>query len=258
MSQVILEATGLKKAFGGLMALSDLTFQVREGQIKAIIGPNGAGKTTLFNVITGMYPSTDGQITFDGKAIAGLKPHEIAAMGISRTFQTVELFKNMTVLENIMVGRHIRTRSGMLRVGLRLWGVRSEEEEIHRKAMERLAFVGLKRKAAESADSLPLGGQKLLETARALATEPHLVLLDEPASGLNRVETETMAQIIYRIRDEGTTVLLVEHDMSLVMKISDEILVLNYGQKIAEGSPEQVKNDQRVIDAYLGEELDYA
>jgi len=258
MSEVVLEATGLRKAFGGLMALFDLTFRVDRGQIKAIIGPNGAGKTTLFNVITGMFSSTEGRVTFDGKSIDGLKPYEIAGMGISRTFQTVELFKNMTVLENVMVGRHSRTRCGMLRVGLRLWGVRSEEEEIHREAMERLRFVGLERKAGESAGSLPLGEQKLLEMARALATEPHLLLLDEPASGLNRVETEKAAQIIYQIRDEGTTVLLVEHDMNLVMKISDEILVLNYGQNIAEGSPEQVKNDQRVIDAYLGEEIDYA
>jgi branched-chain amino acid transport system ATP-binding protein len=258
MSDVLLQTEELKKAFGGLMALMNLTFTVEKGQIKAIIGPNGAGKTTLFNVITGMLPPTEGRVKFKGKGIGGLKAHEIAAMGISRTFQTVEIFKNMSVVENVMVGRHSRTRSGILKVGLRLWGVRSEEREILKEATEWLDFVGLDMKANESADSLPLGEQKLLEMARALATEPKLLLLDEPASGLNEVETEKVAQLIYQIRDRGTTVLLVEHDMDLVMKVSEEILVLNYGEKIAEGSPGEVKNDQRVIDAYLGEEVDYA
>jgi branched-chain amino acid transport system ATP-binding protein len=258
MSDVILEVTGLKKAFGGLMALLNLSFTVERRQIKAIIGPNGAGKTTLFNVITGMFPPTGGRVRFKGQGVHGLKAHEIAAMGISRTFQTVELFKNMSVLENVMVGRHSRTGSGMLRVGLRLWGVRSEEEEILREAMEWLRFVGLDGKAGENAGSLPLGEQKLLEMARALATEPDLLLLDEPASGLNEAETAKVAQLVYQIRDRGTTVILVEHDMDLVMKVSDEILVLNYGQKIAEGSPEEVKNDRSVIDAYLGEDIEYA
>lgn len=258
MNDVILETSGLKKAFGGLMALIDITFKVDKGQIKAIIGPNGAGKTTLFNVITGMLPPTGGWVRFKGKGIDGLKAHEIATMGISRTFQTVELFKNMSVLENVMVGRHSRTRSGILRVGLRLGGVKSEEEGILNKAMQWLEFVGLDGKVGENAISLPLGEQKLLEVARALATEPDLLLLDEPASGLNEAETERVAQLIYEIRNKETTVVLVEHDMNLVMKVSDEILVLNYGQKIAEGSPEEVKNDRRVIDAYLGEEIDYA
>lgn len=258
MSEATLETNELRKAFGGLMALFNLTFTVRQGQIKAVIGPNGAGKTTLFNVITGMFPATGGQVKFKGKVINDLKTHEIAAMGISRTFQTVELFKNMSVLENVMVGRHSRSQSGMLRVGFRLWGVKAEEEDIHSEAMERLRFVGLDRKATEYAGSLPLGEQKLLEMARALATEPEVLLLDEPASGLSEVETENVAQLIYQIRDRGTTVVLVEHDMDLVMRVSDEIVVLNYGQKIAEGSPEDVKKDQRVIDAYLGEEVDYA
>jgi branched-chain amino acid transport system ATP-binding protein len=258
MSDVLLQTEELRKAFGGLMALMNLTFTVEKGQIKAIIGPNGAGKTTLFNVITGMFPSTGGRVTFRGIGIDGLKAHEIAAMGISRTFQTVEIFKNMSVVENVMVGRHSRTRSGILRAGLRLWGVRSEEREILKEATEWLDFVGLDMKAKENAGSLPLGEQKLLEMARALATEPDLLLLDEPASGLNEVETEKVAQLIYQIRDRGTTVLLVEHDMDLVMKVSEEILVLNYGEKIAEGSPGEVKSDQRVIDAYLGEEVDYA
>lgn len=258
MSKVILETIGLKKAFGGLMALVNLTFNVERGQIKAVIGPNGAGKTTLFNVITGMYAPTGGVMKFKGWALDGLKAHEVAAMGVSRTFQTVELFKNMSVLENVMVGRHSRTRSGILRAGLRLWGVRSEEEGVLSKARECLEFVGLNGKANDNAGSLPLGEQKLLEMARALATEPDLLLLDEPAAGLNEAETEWVAGLIHQIRDRGTTVVLVEHDMSLVMRVSDEILVLNYGRKIAEGSPEEVKNDRRVIDAYLGEEVHYA
>jgi len=258
MGKVILEAKSLKKDFGGLTALVDLTFRVEKGQIKAIIGPNGAGKTTLFNIITGMFIPTEGEVNFKGKTITGLKAHEIATMGISRTFQTLELFMNMSVLENVMVGRHSRTRSGMLRVGLRLWGVKSEEEEILKEATKRLKFVGLDKKAIENADSLPLGEEKLLEVARALATDPDLLLLDEPAAGLNEAETEKAAELIYRIRDQGTTVVLVEHDMDLVMKVSDDILVLNYGRKIAEGSPEEVRNDQTVIDAYLGGEIDYA
>jgi branched-chain amino acid transport system ATP-binding protein len=258
MNDVVLEVNGLRKAFGGLMALFELTFKVETGQIKAIIGPNGAGKTTLFNVISGTFPSTGGSIKFHGKSIDELKAHEIATMGISRTFQTVELFNNMSVLENVMVGRHCRTRAGMLRVGFRLGGVKSEEEKILRTSMEYLKFVGLDKKASENAGSLPLGEQKLLEVARALATEPELLLLDEPASGLNEAETEKAAQLIYQIREKGTTVVLVEHDMGLVMEVSDEILVLNYGQRIAEGSPEEVKNDQSVIDAYLGEDIDYA
>jgi branched-chain amino acid transport system ATP-binding protein len=258
MSDVVLETKELGKAFGGLMALFDLTFKVERKQIKAIIGPNGAGKTTLFNVITGMLPSTGGSVKLKGKSISGLKPHEIAALGVCRTFQTVELFKNMSVLENVMVGRHCRTRAGMLRVGFRLSGVKSEEERILETSTECLKFIGLDRKAPETAGGLPLGEQKLLEVARALATEPHILLLDEPASGLNEAEKERAAELIYHIRDRGITVLLVEHDMDLVMKISDEILVLNYGQKIAEGSPEQVRNNPKVIDAYLGEDLDDA
>jgi branched-chain amino acid transport system ATP-binding protein len=258
MSGVVLETRELCKAFGGLMALFNLTFTVEKGQIKAIIGPNGAGKTTLFNVVTGMLPHTGGSVKFNGETIDTLETHEIAALGVSRTFQTVELFKNMSVLENVMVGRHCRTRAGMLRVGFRLRGVKSEEEEILRSSLDYLKLVGLDRKASESAGSLPLGEQKLLEVGRALATEPQLLLLDEPASGLNEAETDRMAQLIYQIRNQGTTILLVEHDMDLVMEVSDEILVLNYGQKIAEGTPEKIRNDRQVVDAYLGEDLDYA
>lgn len=239
------------------MAIWDFSFKVMHGQIKSIIGPNGAGKTTLFNIITGIFSSTGGTVQFKGKKINGERPHRIAKMGISRTFQTVDLFGNMTVLENVMVGRHVRTRMGLLRSGLRLPGVKNEEWCILEKAQERLNMVGLSRKANESASSLPLGEQKLVEVARALATDPQLILLDEPAAGLNETEMIRMAEIIRKIREQGVTVLLVEHHMDLVMGISDEIAVLNYGTKIAEGTPEEIKKDQKVIDAYLGEGTEY-
>lgn len=258
MSDPILEISRLSKAFGGLIALMDLSFTLMPGQIKAIIGPNGAGKTTLFNVITGIFPPTEGSIRFKGRSINRDKPHLIAQKGISRTFQTVELFGNMTVLENVMVGRHVRTKMGLLRSGLRLPGVKKEEEVIVETAQEKLNLVGLAHKADKGASGLPVGEQKLLEVARALATDPELILLDEPAGGLNQTEILGMVEIIRKIRDGGITVLLVEHHMDLVMGISDEITVLNYGEKIAEGTPDEIKNDQKVIDAYLGREMDYA
>ncbi len=258
MSDPILEISRLSKAFGGLMALMNLSFTVMPGQIKGIIGPNGAGKTTLYNVITGIFPPTEGSIRFKGRLINRDKPHLIAQKGISRTFQTVELFGNMTVLENVMVGRHVRTRMGLIRSGLRLPGVKKEEEIILETAQEKLNLVGLAHKADYGASGLPLGEQKLLEVARALATDPDLILLDEPAGGLNETELLEMAEIIRKIRDEGVTVLLVEHHTDLVMDISDQITVLNYGEKIAEGTPDEIKNDQKVIDAYLGREMDYA
>ncbi len=258
MSDPILEISRLSKAFGGLMALMNLSFTVMPGQIKGIIGPNGAGKTTLYNVITGIFPPTEGSIRFKGRLINRDKPHLIAQKGISRTFQTVELFGNMTVLENVMVGRHVRTRMGLIRSGLRFPGVKKEEEIILETAQEKLNLVGLAHKADYGASGLPLGEQKLLEVARALATDPDLILLDEPAGGLNETELLEMAEIIRKIRDEGVTVLLVEHHTDLVMDISDQITVLNYGEKIAEGTPDEIKNDQKVIDAYLGREMDYA
>jgi len=246
------------KAFGGLMALMDVSFIVFPGQIKALIGPNGAGKTTLFNIITGTLPPTSGAIRFKGKAISGKKPHLIAKRGISRTFQTVELFGNMSVLENVKIGRHPRTQIGLLRSGLRLPGVKGEEREILEAARERLDLLGLAHRANDPASSLPLGEQKLLEVARALATDPELILLDEPAAGLNETETFRMAGIIKKIRESGITVLLVEHHMELIMGISDEVTVLNYGKIISEGPPDRIMNDRRVIDAYLGEEIDDA
>jgi branched-chain amino acid transport system ATP-binding protein len=254
MGKEVLKVQDLQKSFGGLKAIDALSFAVGEGQIKSIIGPNGAGKTTLFNLITGIFPPTGGTLHFAGKALNGMKPHDIARLGISRTFQNLELFPNMSVMENVMVGCHNHTSTGILRAGLRLPAMRREEERIQEEATDELRFIGLEGKSAAGATSLPLGEQKLLEIARALATQPRLLLLDEPAAGLNIRETEKLSGTILRIRERGITVMLVEHDMSLVMEISDEILVLNYGRKIAEGPPRDIQRNREVIAAYLGEE----
>lgn len=249
----ILELKNIQMSFGGIDALKGIDHKVPEGIIQAVIGPNGAGKTTLFHCISGLLKPTGGSVLFRGKEINGLVPHRIAHLGISRTFQHVALFKTMTVFENVMLGRHTRTRSGFLATGLRFPGMRNEEREIKKRAETYLDFVGLGDVADQEAGTLPLGKQKILEIARALATEPQLLLLDEPAGGLNMTETEELGALIQRICQNGTTVVLVEHDMNLVMDISDQILVLHYGEYLASGTPREIKDDPAVIEAYLGE-----
>jgi branched-chain amino acid transport system ATP-binding protein len=252
---ILLKAVGLTKTFGGLAAVKDVSFDMRQGLIKAIIGPNGAGKTTLYDLLTGIYMPDKGSVIFQDREIIGLPTHKIAALGIARTFQTIRLFSSMTVIENIMVGLHHRTRTGMLQSSLRLPSARREEAWMGREALRYLDIVGLEMQAENLAGSLPFGQQRLLEVARALATDPRVLLLDEPASGLNTYETRELGDIIYAVRDLGVTVILVEHDMGLVMRISDEVLVLDYGEIIAEGPPETVRNNPKVIEAYLGSPL---
>lgn len=241
-------------SFGGLQAVKQVSFQVEPGQIKALIGPNGAGKTTLFNLITGMLAPDQGQILFAGQPIQSLPPFQIANRGISRTFQIVQLFGHMTVLENVMVGRHCRTRAGLLTAALRLPGGRREEAAIRAQSLEWLEFVGLAARADDYAANLPLGHQRLLEIARALATEPKLLLLDEPAAGLDMNETERLKDFIFAIREKGITVLLVEHDMSLTMEVADDIVVLDHGELLAEGPPRYIQRHPAVIAAYLGQD----
>jgi branched-chain amino acid transport system ATP-binding protein len=253
---ILLDVKDVSKIFGGLMAVHRVSFQVPRGKIIAIIGPNGAGKTTLFNVIAGLYPPSSGDVWFKGHKISGMASHQIACAGIARTFQLIQLFTNMTVHENVMVGRHTRSRAGFLSTALRLPTAIAEEKQIREKALEKLALVGLESRANGSPLSLPYGQQKILEIARALATEPELILLDEPAGGLSVHEIEELARQILNIRDSGVTVLLVEHRMELVMGIADWVIVLNYGEKMAEGPPSQIQNDERVIAAYLGDEHD--
>ena len=253
MQAPLLQVKNLRREFGGLMAVFDVNFRVAAGEILAIIGPNGAGKTTTFNLISGVLPPTAGEICFAGRRLNGLKPHVVSGLGLTRTFQSVQLFGNMTTLENVMVGLHTKTRCGLLSAAVRLPKARREERAVRERAMEQLARVGLEAKANASALSLSFGQQRLLEIARAMATEPTLLLLDEPGSGLNRPEKEGLGGLIRRIRAEGVTVLLVEHDMQLVMGIAERIIVLEYGQKIAEGTPSEIQNNARVIAAYLGE-----
>lgn len=254
----LLTAEDVQKSFGGLVAINRLSFTLEEGQIKSIIGPNGAGKTTLLNLIMGVYSPETGNIVFDNHRIERLKPYQIASLGISRTFQTIALFENMSVIENVMVGRHVRTRSEFFSNSFLLRRARIEEAAIARIAWEKLDLVGIKERGLEAATALTFAEQRLLEIARALATDPRLILLDEPAAGLNMTEIKMISHLVRRIRAQGVTVILVEHQMDLVMDISDEILVLNYGTKIAEGKPDVIQNNQEVITAYLGEKIEIA
>jgi branched-chain amino acid transport system ATP-binding protein len=250
----LLEIQNLNKRFGGLQAVDNVSFSVREGSIKALIGPNGAGKTTLFNLLSGVLTSDSGTVRFNDSAIHGLQPYQVAARGMSRTFQHIRLFTHMTALENIMIGRHIHGRAGFLSGMMALPWTKKEEFVARARSLDIMAFLGMAEFADCEATSLAYGQQRMLELARALALEPKLLLLDEPAAGLNMRETAEMAKLISRIRDTGVTVLLVEHDMSLVMNISDEIVVLSYGQKIADDKPLAIQKNPEVIRVYLGED----
>jgi branched-chain amino acid transport system ATP-binding protein len=250
----ILAVRGVSKRFGGLQAIHDLSFDVPRGSIKALIGPNGAGKTTLFNLISGFLPPDSGEILFRESPVHALPSHRIASLGMVRTFQHIRLFPKMTVLENVMVGRHAHSRAGFVAGMLSLPFTWKEERRIRERSREILSMLGIEEHAGTEAVSLAYGQQRVVEIARALACEPQLLLLDEPAAGLNMRETNEMARLIARIRDMGITVLLVEHDMSLVMGISDEIVVLSFGQKIAEDRPLAIQRNREVIRVYLGDE----
>ena len=254
----LLAVEGLEQSFGGIMALAGISFQTQEGLIYAIIGPNGAGKTTLFNALCGFYQPSDGSIRFDGHELRGLPPHCIAALGIARTFQNLQLFFNMTVVENVMVGCHLRARTGLWAAALRLPSVRREEQRLREWAHEALELCDLADRAEQPAGALPYGLMKRVEIARALAAKPRLLLLDEPAAGLNDTETLALRELIARIRASGVTVLLVEHHMPLVMGVSDRLLVLDYGSVLAEGTPAEIQADPRVVAAYLGGAVQYA
>lgn len=251
----ILSVESVSKRFGGLEALRDVTFSLYEGQIKALIGPNGAGKTTLFNLVSAVDSPTEGRVVFEGKELTGMTSDRACRAGIGRTFQHSKLFDDMSVLDNVKVGRHSKSRAGLVAALFTTPRHRHDEKAITEASMRALRRVGLEEYASLPAGSLPLGERHLLEIARALATEPRVLLLDEPAAGLNNEETDRLADSVRRIRDRGITVLLVEHDMGFVMNISDEVVVLDYGRKIAEGPPLLIQNDEEVIRAYLGEDI---
>ncbi len=261
MSRPVLQVAALSMDFGGIKAMSELDLEVNKGEIVALIGPNGAGKTTFFNCVTGIYNPTGGDVFLNPEMgnrvrLNGLKPNKVTEKGMARTFQNIRLFQNMTVLENVMIGRHCRTHSFIGGAVFKTRATRDEERETVEKSYRILQKVGLADAVNEFASNLPYGAQRRLEIARALATEPFLLLLDEPAAGMNPQETQELDDLINRIRDEGHSILLIEHDMKLVMSLSDRIYVMDYGKKISEGTPQQVSSDPAVIKAYLGEDID--